>query len=140
MNLLLDTHIWIWFEAGNPKLTKNNLELIKNAKQEKMLVSAASVWEIAMLVSCGRLELGCTPRIWVEESCDKLGLEVIPLTTDIVLESYALPDNFHGDPADRMIVATARKKGLTLITQDKAILSYSQKGYCKIPKTKPQPQ
>ena len=134
MKLLLDTHIWIWFESGNPKLAKNNLEIIQKTTQGKIAISAISVWEIAMLVSYGRLELGCNPKIWVEESCNTLGLEVIPLTTDIALESYALPDVFHSDPADHMIVATARQKGLTLITQDNAILNYAKKGYCKIPK------
>jgi PIN domain nuclease of toxin-antitoxin system len=131
MSLLLDTHDWIWFAEDNPKLLRARKVLIEKTPVGAIYVSAVSVWEIAMLVHYGRLVLAQNLHTWVENSL-QAGIQVIPLTAQIALESYMLPGEFHKDPADRMIVATARQMRMTLMTQDKAILAYGKKGHVRI--------
>ncbi len=132
MALLLDTHIWIWLTEGDKRLSRANAAHIEKAGDGTLMISAISVWEIAMLAHRGRLLMDRSPRAWAEASFSYLGIHVIPLAADTALESYALPGNFHSDPADRLIVATARQKGLTLVTQDKAILAYAKKGHVTV--------
>jgi PIN domain nuclease of toxin-antitoxin system len=126
--LLIDTHYWLWLEAGTKdRLTPHGLDLIKDAaNQGSLLVSVISVWEIAMLDAKGRLRLfeGCAQ--WVEEALARPGLTLAPLTPAIAIESNQLPGSFHGDPADRIIVATARRMGARLLTSDKNIRAYGR--------------
>jgi PIN domain nuclease of toxin-antitoxin system len=133
MSFLLDTHSWIWFAKNDRRLARKHKIYIEGAPADGILASAVSVWEIAMLVHYGRLVLAQSPRAWVENSL-KSGIRILSFTAEIALESYNLPGDFHKDPADRMIVATARQKGLKLITQDKAILAYARKGHVVIAK------
>lgn len=131
MSLLLDTHSWIWFAENDRRLAPKHKAHIEKTPVGDILVSAVSVWEVAMLVHYGRLALSHSPHAWVENSLRK-GIRILPFTADIALESYNLPGDFHKDPADRMIVATARHLGLTLVTQDKALLAYAKKGHIKV--------
>jgi PIN domain nuclease of toxin-antitoxin system len=129
MPLLLDTHIWVWFMQDDKSLSLANKALLEKPPAGGIAVSAISVWEIAMLMHRGRLTLHQSPRAWIEASLAFMEARIIPIDAAVALESYALPEGFHGDPADRMIVATARQHGLTLITQDKAILTWAKKGH-----------
>jgi PIN domain nuclease of toxin-antitoxin system len=117
-SLLLDTHAWIWAVAGDPRA-----EQLKGYNG-RCAISAISVWEVGMLVSRGRLELEPDLETWVESNLkEPMGLQ--PLTPDIALRSSGL-DNFHGDPADRILVATALQTCQPLVTADRKIISWFQ--------------
>jgi PIN domain nuclease of toxin-antitoxin system len=123
--MLLDTHALVWLDEGNSKLGKQALSLIDQSLQLKTLfVTSISFWEIAMLVAKGRLEMQMSVALW-RQSLIENGLQEIALNGNIAIQS-ALLKNFHGDPADRIIVATAIESTLTLCTADQQILSWEQ--------------
>ena len=127
-DLLLDTHTWIWLVNGEPTLSNNARRHIEeSAKDNNIFISAISCWEISLLASRERVTLNNPCLDWIKKSLFKTGIEILPITPEIAVESANLPDSFHGDPADRLIVATARVEDLLLITRDASILSYSQK-------------
>lgn len=123
--ILLDTHAWVWWvhEAGH--LSPAQVAALVASEQDCIGVSAISCWEIAKLVQRGRLELSCPLREWFEQALSYPGIELIPLTPEIAIESAELPGDFHRDPADQMIVATARVYDCPLVTCDEKILDYS---------------
>jgi len=104
----------------------------KSVKDNSVLISAISLWEVAMLVSKGRIVFSENTMEWLNHASSAPGLSICPLSPEIAYESTVLPGDFHGDPADRMIVATARVLNATLLTFDKEIVKYSQKGYLNI--------
>jgi PIN domain nuclease of toxin-antitoxin system len=126
--LLLDTHCWIWAQLGLIRqLSRAALQSIKDGEREGNLrVSVISIWELAMLEKRGRVALPMNVRTWVDQALGKPGIAVAPLTPEIAIESVHLPGEMHGDPADRMLVATARVLGATLVTKDAQLLRYSQ--------------
>lgn len=129
-SLLLDTHIWLWLVIGDKNLKKSAVAIIKNAAQHHTIyISAISMWEIAMLEHHGRIALGCPTSDWIHRALSAPGINLAALSPEIVVDSVNLPDDFHKDPADRIIVATARKMNLTLMTRDDRILTYSKSGF-----------
>lgn len=123
--ILIDTHVLIWLDEGNPILGKKSLSLIDEALQEgELATSAISFWEAAMLVEKQRVRIKMALAAWRFNLLEQ-GLVEIPLNGGIALQAGGLP-NFHGDPADRMIVATALDSSATLITADEKILSWPQ--------------
>jgi len=132
--LILDTHIWIWAINGDEKIQKSGFlnQIQKSVKNNNIFISAISLWEVAMLVSKGRLKLSENTLEWINNASSAPGLSIQPLTPEIAFESTILPDNFHGDPADRLIVATTRVLNATLLTFDQEIIEYSKKGYVNI--------
>ncbi len=130
---LLDTHALVWLLEGNARLGQKSRDLIFAAAQaEHLYVSAITPWEIAMLVSKGRLSFAQEIGEWLKTALAMPGIRMVPLSIEISVASTQLPGNFHADPADRMIVATARYLGATLVTEDKLILGYSQAGHLKV--------
>lgn len=128
--ILLDTHVWLWFAEGNHKFSKSIIQLIDEAvKKQSIFVSDISLWEISMLASKGKIILSLPTRDWQEISIKTLAIEVLPITPQIAVESALLPGQFHKDPADRLIVATARCEKLNLLTADNEILNYASKHY-----------
>jgi PIN domain nuclease of toxin-antitoxin system len=127
--LLLDTHYWIWLQAGDrEQFTASVLKTIQEAAASgNLLLSVISVWEVGMLESKGRIELNTPCEQWVREALAMPGLSLAPLTPEIAVASSRLPEPFHGDPSDRIIVATARALGARLVTRDSKILAYSRK-------------
>ncbi len=127
--LLLDTHIWIWLMNGDEKLASPRLlKIIQERSDRKALrVSVISVWEVGMLESKKRIMLPYSCHEWVHRALNIPGLALVPLGADIALESTRLPDTFHGDPADRILVATAAHLGAELVTQDERIHAYLKK-------------
>lgn len=87
-------------------------------------VSAISCWEIAKLVEYGRLELPVSLDEWFDQALDYPGVQLLALTPEIAIESARLPGEFHRDPADQLIVATARVYGCPLVTSDEKIVNY----------------
>jgi PIN domain nuclease of toxin-antitoxin system len=126
----LDTHIWLWLAAGTEPLTSTARDVIARAAGSGNLrVAAISVWEIAMLASRNRIVLGKRTVEWVEEALLAPGLSVEPLTPAVAIESCQLPARFRSDPADHMIVATARLLAATLVTRHRRILDYARQGH-----------
>jgi PIN domain nuclease of toxin-antitoxin system len=124
--LLLDTHVWIWYITGNEELSKKAQEIITDAIYENgVYIAAISLWEIAMLDQRQRIILQMPCLEWMNQSLKLTHIHIAPLTPAIAVESCHLPGNFHEDPVDRLITATARVEGLTLVTRDKKMLAYS---------------
>lgn len=130
---LLDTHVWIWLVNGGPeRLLVGAAEAIRQASAASALaVSAISVWEVAMLESKGRLQLQMDCLEWVTEATRRARLRVVPLSPEIAVASTRLPGDFHGDPSDRIIAATARHESAVLVTRDRAMLGYAARGYLR---------
>lgn len=124
MNVLLDTHIWIWWLLGSERLLQADRDdLDQLASKGRCHLAAMSLWEAQMLHSKGRLTLDRPFATWLREASAP-GLVVLhPLDVEVVVALDQLPTNFHGDPADRLIVATALAHRLHLATQDRAIRS-----------------
>jgi len=122
--IVLDTHIWIWWVHGDERLTRTQAEVIEANETDVIGVSAISCWEIAKLVEYGRLELPCSLEEWFEDALSYPGIHLLELTPEIAIESTQLPGEFHRDPADQMIVATARVYGCPLVTSDGRLLEY----------------
>ena len=132
--LLLDTHCWIWLQAGQlERFSQGVVERIRQAGARGMLrVSVISVWEIALLESKGRIRIHMDRLEWVRRALETPGLSLVPLTPEIAVESTRLPGNLHADPADRILVATARDLGACLMTRDQALLDYGRKRHARI--------
>ena len=124
--LLLDTHVWWWAISEPAQLSPLATKTIQHAQQhqEPLCIASISLWEFAMMVTRGRIRLQITPQEWFDHALHNAGTHVLELTPEIALETCALPGEFHKDPADRMIVATARIYQATLITKDQKILDY----------------
>ena len=123
MRLLLDTHVWLWAAAQPANLGKRARSLLVDRKNDR-LVSAASFLEIARLNAAGQIVLSMPTGTWISNSTKILMLQHLAVTTDVATEAYALPPSFHRDPADRMLVATARIHNLVLLTADERILRF----------------
>ena len=130
--LILDTHVWIWLMEGNQKLKPSlRKQIQKCVSEDRIGVSAISIWEIAMLESRGRIIFAEECGEWVKKALSAPGISLIPLSPDISIAATRLPGTIHGDPVDRIIVATARSCGGTLVTADKAIIDYSETGHLR---------
>src|SRR5277367_723886 len=121
MNLLLDTHIWLWSDAAPEKLTSEiNRELASSENQ--LWLSPVSIWEIAVLLEKRRITLKQDFRNWADESVRDLGLQEAAITWEVAHElRYTILS--HRDPADRFLVATAKVYDLTLVTSDERLLN-----------------
>jgi PIN domain nuclease of toxin-antitoxin system len=132
MVTLLDTHVLVWLMEGNERLGQKSREIIRTAAQtDNLYVSAITPWEVAMLVSKCRLSFSLEIGKWLVKALAMPGIQMTPLSIEISVASTQLPGDFHSDPADRIIVATARHIGATLVTEDKLILTYSQENHLK---------
>jgi PIN domain nuclease of toxin-antitoxin system len=133
--LLLDTHIWIWLMEGNPLISNKHKKIINSAAEGAgVYIAAISTWEVSMLAMKKRIVLEKPVLVWLNEALALPGIELKELSPDIAAESCELPENekFHGDPADCLIVATARIHGLTILTHDKKMLRYAKQDYVSI--------
>lgn len=122
--VLLDTNALIWSVEGDSRIGFRSRDITDTAlREDRLLVSAVSFWEIAMLAMRGRINLAYPPGEW-RQTALRLGIGEIPLTGDIGIRAAEL-DGLPGDPADRMITATAMAQGATLITADSRILEWA---------------
>lgn len=122
--LLLDTHVWWWCLTEPENLSVPAIEAIKQAKTVNRAVASISIWEFAMMAAKRRIELNVSVSKWLSSAIYGAGIKVMELSPEIAVESCELPGYFHKDPADRIIVATARIYGLVLVTKDRKILDY----------------
>ncbi len=124
--IVIDTHVLVWWVSGSDSLSRSAENAIKNTlvSDSEVIVSSISAWEIAMLIKKGRLVLNMDVESWLDEVSQIDGLRFIAVDNEIGIKSTILPGNFHKDPADRMIVATARKLAIPLVTADEKIINY----------------
>ena len=129
-SILLDTHVWVWLMLGDNRLDGAHRRMLEKAVPDgRLCVSIISVWEVAMLEAKGRLSLAADCDSWVREALAAPGVRLAELTPRIAVSSTRLPGVFHGDPADRILVATARETEAILLTADQAILHYAGEGH-----------
>jgi PIN domain nuclease of toxin-antitoxin system len=122
LTLLLDTHFWIWWlTPRSPLKPAEQNALDAAAKLGGVYLAAISLWEAQLLHSKQRLQLPLPLSDWLTRATESRVLTVLPLDRDVVIAVDGLPSRFHGDPADRLIVATARVHGMPLATRDRAI-------------------
>ncbi|MGZ3688395.1 MAG: type II toxin-antitoxin system VapC family toxin [Bdellovibrionota bacterium] len=124
MRYLLDTHAWIWWNSNPGALSPQVLKLIQGQKYDELLLSAISIWEFSKLLEKKRLRLSLDGRDWIKVALDIPGLRVVDLSPDVSWQSTQLPSPFHDDPADQIIVATARIEKATILTKDQLIRNY----------------
>ena len=123
MAWILDTHVLIQWHGSPDLLSTAQRAVVEAADAEEPLrVSNVSLWEIATLLSLGRIELNRPLREWFELATAPPLVRLLPITIPVATEVAALPDSFHRDPSDRAIVATARVHGLSLVTSDERII------------------
>lgn len=125
MPAVLDTHAWVWWVTEDQRLSKRAKRVIEEARADAaLLLSLISLWEIAKKVQKGQLVLDRPVDDWLDVAISATGLQLVELTRPILVESCRLPAEFHGDPADQIIVATARDRSGFVITKDRQIRSY----------------
>jgi PIN domain nuclease of toxin-antitoxin system len=126
--ILLDTHVLIWWVNGDvERLSATAMAAIDQAssgRANELLVSAISCWEVAMLVSRGRLALGMDGERWLALVQSIPAVALLPLEPAVAIAATRLPEPFHPDPADRFLVAQARALGVPLVTADAKIRAY----------------
>jgi PIN domain nuclease of toxin-antitoxin system len=125
MPTLLDTHVWLWWVTGDARISKRAKAAIESARKRGYLwLSMISIWEIAKKVEKQQLAFDRPLDQWLDEALSIDGLRQWELTRPVLVESCQLPSPFHGDPADQLIVATARHHRAVLVTRDERIRRY----------------
>ena len=130
--LLLDTHAALWI-SENEKLADTAIAALDEAEDEGVpaLISPITAWEIGLLVARGRVALPSSPEVWFERLLEAPNTQLAEMPPKVLIASSFLPNAPVKDPADRILIATAREYGLTLITRDRALLSYAEAGHLK---------
>ncbi len=121
--ILLDTHIFVFWVNGSEQLRPTTRAVIQ-AEPNAIFISAITIWEIAKLVQLGRLVLSSPVEDWLDQALAYPLVQVVPLSPLVAIESTRLPQPFHKDPADEIIVATARSMKCPLVTYDRKMLAY----------------
>ena len=123
MSLLLDTHVWVWTQEAPERIGARARRRIEKT-DDRLFVATISSLEISRLIHGGLIELDGALDQWVKASLEALQCSEIEMSRTAAIHAYTLPGKFHKDPADRILVATAREHQLTLVTADERILSY----------------
>lgn len=124
--IVLDTHTLIWWASGETEqLSAAALQAIERELSDgQIFISSISAWELSMLVAKGRIALSMDVAEWLSYVGNIEGVSFVPVDNEIAVKSTELPGEFHKDPADRLIVATARKFAAPLVTADEKIRTY----------------
>lgn len=122
--ILLDTHVWVWWMTHDPRLTGRLQARFDGDRSDRLGVSVISCWEVAQLVSKQRIGLDRPTYDWIQSALNMPRVELVAFGPDIAVEANELPEPFHRDPADRILVATARLLRVPLLTADAKILDY----------------
>lgn len=126
MPTLLDTHAWVWWVTEDRRLSaRAKSRIAGSVAAEDLWLSLISVWEVAKKVEKNQLVLDRPLDQWLDEAVTRQGLGLWELTRSILVQSCELPQPFHGDPADQILVATARQRGAVLVTRDRRIRRYA---------------
>lgn len=131
--LLLDTHVFIWFVNGNKELSSSVVKsIVTKLHENEVCLATISLWEIAMLNQRGRIVLEMPCLEWFNKAIEMTRIKLTDLSPGIAYESCNLPGDFHDDPADRMIVATARVENLAVVTRDKRMHAYAKSHFVSV--------
>ncbi len=130
MRYLLDTHAWLWFLDSPEMIPPRTLALLKDMRNAPLAVSAITPWEVSKKHSLGKLSLSQPLAEWMRTATSEVGINVLPLSPEIAVEANQLPGTFHNDPADQIIVATARVHRLQLVTKDRLLRNYPHVRVC----------
>lgn len=122
--IVLDTHVWIWWTLDTERLSDAQRRVIEVNEGDLIGVSAISCWEVAKLCEYRRLELPVELSEWFATALGYPGVSLLGITPEVAVESTRLPSGFHRDPADQIIVATARVHACDLVTSDEKIVKY----------------
>lgn len=123
--ILLDTHAILWLDAGIELSPVARERIEQERSAGGVLVSTVSAWEIGTLVRKGRIRLDLEASAWMQRFLASAGLRCLPLSLDAALGASSLPEPLHNDPADRMLIATARELGVPLMTRDRLIHDFA---------------
>lgn len=123
--IMLDTQVLVWWVENSNRLSASHKSVIDASERDGLRASAISIWEIAMLVSKRRLDVGMLVSSWLDKVLAIPTLHIVAATPQILVNSTELPGSFHPDPADRIVVATARAYEEPLLTTDRKILAYA---------------
>ena len=119
---LLDTHAWIWWIDQDARLGARTIAVLDSlSRDQRPFLCDISLWEVAMLVERGRIELDLPLGEWLDLAAHPRSVQVVSITPRIAAAVASLPDSFHRDPADRLIVATSRALGLSVLSHDRLI-------------------
>ena len=130
--IVLDTHVLLWALLQPEELSEEVRHTINVAQENlELFLSSISLWEMAMLKFKKRINIYEPMKDFLESITNINGLSIKDISPDVAAESILLMDNFHGDPADRIIVATAKCYGATLLTRDQKILTWANLGHIK---------
>lgn len=131
--LILDTHVWIWILTGSTNLKPSFRKAFEHSlKTHIVLISPISIWEIGMLVQKKRIQIEMDVQEWIEQALDIPGMKLAAITPRIAIQSTRLPGELHGDPADRLLVATAHEENAVLITCDEKLLTYGKDKFVNV--------
>jgi PIN domain nuclease of toxin-antitoxin system len=117
--IVADTHAWIWWMSGSPKLSPRARRELEAAYE--VGICEISCWEVATLAARQRIGLDREPLTWIKQALASARVELLPISPEIAVEAARLPKSFPGDPADRLIVASAMQHRATLVTKDRQI-------------------
>ena len=123
--ILPDTHVWVWWAHATDDLSESQTQWLQSSVSAGLGVSIMSCWEVAKLAERRRLELPEPVEDWIDQALAYPGVRLLELTPRIVVESTQLPGSFHSDPADQLLVATARVLDIPIATADKRIQQYT---------------
>lgn len=129
--VLLDTNAIIWLVTRAPMAPAGVAVIRDAATAGRVLVSPVSAWEVGLLAAGGRsgIRFLPTPRLWFARVLEMNGVSLTPLTVEAAIGSAFLPGSFHRDPADRLLISTARQLPATIVTRDRSILAYAAEGH-----------
>lgn len=131
--LLLDTHVWIWLAEGNPIISPTTRKAIDRAqKRDHLLIAPISVWEISMLVQRKRIALEMDLSDWLKQWVESPGILIAEFSLQVALLSNRLPGTIHGDPADRILIASAYENNAVLVTADEKILEFGKEPFISV--------
>ena len=123
--IVLDTHALVWWASGDEQLSRAAAAVIDEQMQGgQIVVSSISAWELAMLVARGRVDLAMDTEAWLAMVGQIEAVRFVPVDNELAIRSTTLPGEFHKDPADRIIVATARHLAAPVVTADLRIRAY----------------
>ncbi|MBI1810007.1 MAG: type II toxin-antitoxin system VapC family toxin [Gemmatimonadetes bacterium] len=125
--LLLDTHSWLWtLDGTRGMMSEPAVGLVASAAAAgRLFVSDMSFWEVSLKTAKGKLTLSLDPTLWLERAARAPGIQLLPVTRDVLIQSTRLPEPVHGDPVDRILLAQAQLLGLSLLTCDRLIVEYA---------------
>ena len=125
MPIVLDTHAWIWWITEDVRLSNPAREAIRaSGARGSLWLSSISIWEIAKKIEKGQIVLDRALDDWLDHALEPAGIQTVTLSRSVLVESCRLPDGLSGDPADQIIVATARAQGAVLVTRDERLRQY----------------